>query len=193
MSQLEFRPKSLFVFIALTFLLHSSHLVVEGTKRKSEETIVNSIGMKYRLIPAGEFLMGSTGEIGRLADEHQHAARISRPFYLSVFEVTQKEYEQVMGRNPSFFSHQGKGKYSVAGWDTSRFPVEGVSWKESVAFCRQLSALPAEKKARRSYRLPTEAEWEYACRAGGQSIFHYGDTLSSTQANFDGNYPLPCP
>ncbi len=133
--------------------------------------------------------MGSTSEFGRFAHEHQHKARLTKPFYLGAFEVTQKEYEQVVGKNPSHFSNTSKGKDAVANLDCSRFPVESVSWEEAVEFCRRLSALPAEKAAGRSYRLPTEAEWEYACRAGTKTVFHFGASLASTQANFDGNYP----
>jgi formylglycine-generating enzyme required for sulfatase activity len=118
----------------------------------------------------------------------QHEVEISKPFYLGVYEVTQAEYEQVMGTNPSCFSPTGNRKEQVAGQDTSRFPVELVSWIDAVKFCKKLSELPEEKRAGRVYRLPTEAEWEYACR-GGASLkpCHFGDSLSSTQANFGGN------
>ena len=94
-----------------------------------------------------------------------------------------------MGNNPSWFSATGGGKDKVAGMDTSRFPVEHVSWEEAVDFCRKLSELPEEKAAGRVYRLPTEAEWEYACRAGTTTAFHYGNSLSADQANFNGDYP----
>jgi formylglycine-generating enzyme required for sulfatase activity len=73
--------------------------------------------------------------------------------------------------------------------DTDDFPVEQVSWEDAQAFLKRLSALPAEVKTGRTYRLPTEAEWEYACRAGTSAPFHFGNSLSSTQANFDGNHP----
>jgi formylglycine-generating enzyme required for sulfatase activity len=114
---------------------------------------------------------------------------ITRPFYLGVYEVTQEEYEKVMGENPSFFSAQGLGKAKVEGLDTKRFPVEMVSWKDAVKFCEKTSALPREKEAGRTYRLPTEAEWEYACRGGAPSYqpFHFGDQLSLAQANFAEN------
>jgi len=74
----------------------------------------------------------------------------------------------------------------VVGQDTTRYPVENVSWEDAVAFSKKLSDLPAEKAAGRSYRLPTEAEWEYAARAGTRTVFPWGDSLSSKQANFDG-------
>src|SRR5207249_372936 len=114
---------------------------------------------------------------------------ITRPFYAGVHEVTQQEYERVMGTNSSFFSPAGPGKDRVAGLNTARFPAEQVRWHDAVAFCRRLSDLPAEKQAGRVYRLPTEAEWEYACRVRTTTSFHFGDSLSSLQANFNGNHP----
>ena len=143
-----------------------------------DREITNSIGMKLMLIPAGKFLMGSPKDE---RDEEQHEVSITTPFYLGVDVVTQAEYEKVMGNNPSWFSPKGM--------DTGQFPVEQVSWDDAVAFCEKLSELPEEKKAGWVYRLPTEAEWEYACRAGTKTPFHYGDSLSSKQANFDGNRP----
>jgi formylglycine-generating enzyme required for sulfatase activity len=108
-----------------------------------------------------------------------------------VYEVTQAEYEQVMGNNPSYFSKTGGGKDKVAGLNTDRFPVENVSWDDAVQFCRKLSELPEEKRRGHAYRLPTEAEWEYACRgrAPFEHPFHFGPSLSSAQANFDGRQP----
>jgi formylglycine-generating enzyme required for sulfatase activity len=139
--------------------------------------LTNSIGMKLVLIPAGSFLMGSPRtEVGHGEDEQQHEVEITQPFYLGVYEVTQDEYKRVVGSNPSKSAQQ-------AG-DTGRFPVEWVSWEEAVEFCRKLSDLPGEKEAGRIYRLPTEAEWEYACREkAGASPFYFGDTLASRDAN----------
>ncbi len=155
-----------------------------------DREITNSIGMKLVLITAGKFLMGSPkDEKDRLPDEEQHEVSITKPFYLGVYVVTQAEYEKVMGNNPSYFSAKGGGKASVKDMDTGQFPVEQVSWDDAVAFCKKLSELPEEKKAGWVYRLPTEAEWEYACRAGTKTPFHYGDSLSSKQANFSGGFP----
>jgi formylglycine-generating enzyme required for sulfatase activity len=86
---------------------------------------------------------------------------------------------------------EGRGKNQVKGIDTGNFPVERVSWGEAVEFCKKLSGLPAERRAGSVHRLPTEAEWEYACRGGASSStpFHFGNSLSFTQANFDGNHP----
>ncbi|GIW90010.1 MAG: hypothetical protein KatS3mg109_0442 [Pirellulaceae bacterium] len=123
----------------------------------------NSIGMKLVLIPAGEFMMGSPEwDTDAYPDEKpQHRVRIYRPFYLAVTEVTQEQYQQVMGTNPSYF--QGAPKR----------PVENVSWNDAVEFCRRLS-----QKEGKEYRLPTEAEWEYACRAGSTTRWSFGNDAS---------------
>jgi formylglycine-generating enzyme required for sulfatase activity len=153
--------------------------------------VTNSVGMRLRLIPAGRFLMGSPQtEAGRREDEGpRHEVTLTRPFYLGVYPVTQEEYRHLTGKNPSFCSPEGVGKKWVRGLDTARFPVEQVTWTEAVAFCAKLSALPEEKAAGRVYRLPTEAEWEYACRAGTDTPFWWGDSASSLQDNFDGREP----
>jgi formylglycine-generating enzyme required for sulfatase activity len=142
--------------------------------------------MKFALIPAGAFLMGSPQEEKRRSkDEEQHEVEITRPFYLGVFEVTQKQWRAVMGSNPSSFNQDRLGS------NTDDFPVESVSWQDVQTFLEKLAALEEEKKEGRRYRLPTEAEWEYACRGGASEyqVFHYGNSLSSRQANFNGNYP----
>ena len=147
---------------------------------------MNSIGMKFALIPAGTFLMGSPQEEKqRSKDEEQHEVEITKPFYLGVFEVTQKQWRTVMGNNPSSFNPER------VGGNTDDFPVENVSWPEVQTFLENLSALEEEKKEGRKYRLPTEAEWEFACRGGAAEyqVFHQGNSLSSTQANFNGCYP----
>jgi formylglycine-generating enzyme required for sulfatase activity len=148
----------------------------------ADKVITNSIGMKLALIPAGKFLMGSpAGEAERDPEELQHEVVIPRPFYMGVYEVTQSQFQELMRANPSHF----KGK--VGGGPDH--PVDQVRFGEALAFCQRLSTLPEEKKAGRVYRLPTEAEWEYACRAGTTTPFHPGKGLSSADANFNGNYP----
>lgn len=124
--------------------------------------ITNSLGMKMRLIPPGEFLMGSPeGEEGRRDNEGpQHAITIPRPLYAGAYEVRQQDYLAVIGSNPS----------ACPGDD---HPVENVSRDDAIAFCQKLSNLDAERKAGRVYRLPTEAEWEYACRAGSAGAFPF--------------------
>jgi formylglycine-generating enzyme required for sulfatase activity len=153
--------------------------------------LTNSVGMKLARIPAGKFKRGSPREeAARKQDEGPvREVQITRPFYLGVTEVTQEHYQKVMGSNPSFFSATGGGRERVKGMNTSKFPVECVSWQDAVRFCRTLSALPREKLAGRVYRLPSEAEWEYACRAGTTTPFHVGNSLSSLQANFNGRSP----
>ncbi|MGI9445090.1 MAG: formylglycine-generating enzyme family protein [Rubripirellula sp.] len=117
----------------------------------------DSIGMKFKLIPAGTFTMGEGKEA--------HEVTLTKSFKMGVHEVTQAEYEQVMGVNPSKF----KGANN---------PVEMVTWEDAVEFCRRLSELTAEKAAGNVYRLPTEAEWEYVCRAGTTTKFSFGDDES---------------
>jgi formylglycine-generating enzyme required for sulfatase activity len=146
--------------------------------------VVNSVGMRFVLIPEGAFWMGSPeDETQRGPDEgSRRRVTLTRPFYLGVFPVTQREYETVTGTNPSHFTRKNGGG--------PNHPVEQVSWEEAAPFCRHLSALAAEAKAGRRYRLPTEAEWEYACRAGTATPFARGASLSSASANFDGNHPF---
>ncbi len=153
--------------------------------------VTNSIGMKLVLIPPGEFVMGSPeNEEGRFGDEGpQHRVRITKPYYLGMYEVTQGEYERVMGTNPSAFSRSGNRSGRVSGQDTSRFPVERVYWDDALNFCQKVSTMSSEQAAGRIYRLPTEAEWEYACRAGTTTPFHFGSQLNGREANCDGNNP----
>jgi formylglycine-generating enzyme required for sulfatase activity len=140
-------------------------------------TIKNSIGMEFVKIPAGSFMMGSpTSEKDRSDDEGpQRRVTINYEFYLGKYEVTQEEYEKVMGTNPSNFKN------------CPRCPVEQVSWNDAKSFIQKLNA----KNDGYEYRLPSEAEWEYAARGGTTTPFGIGNgnSLSSEQANFDGNYP----
>jgi formylglycine-generating enzyme required for sulfatase activity len=140
-------------------------------------SFVNGVGMKMIRIKPGRFRMGSPNdEKGRFDTEGpQHEVEISKAFYLAECKVTQEQYKRLTGKSPSYFSADGGGEEKVRGLDTSRFPVETVSWHEAVEFCRLLSELPEEKRAGRVYRLPTEAEWEYAARAGKATRFHFGD------------------
>src|SRR5262245_49693305 len=134
-------------------------LLAEGV-RPVVPKLTNSVGMELALIPAGTFWMGSPqGEPGRHSDEDpRHQVTLTRAFYLGVHPVTQGQHQAVTGRNPSHFRTGGEGAPLVRGMDTSSFPVERISWSDSVAFCRLLSELPAERAAGRVYRLPSEAE-----------------------------------
>ena len=153
-----------------------------GTPASAGEGFTNSVGVKLAFIPAGKFSMGSPpSEKEREPEESQHEVTITKSFYLGVHEVTQEQFEKLMGANPSFFKAANGGG--------PEHPVENVLWREAVAFCKKLSELPAEQAAGRTYRLPTEAEWEYACRAGARTAFNTGTALASTQANFNGDFP----
>jgi formylglycine-generating enzyme required for sulfatase activity len=163
-------------------------LWADDTKQPPKE-VTNSIGMKLVLIPNGKFVMGmpKTEKI-LYGNEAEHEVEITKPFYMGAFEVTQEQYEKVMGRNPSYFSSTGPGKDKVKDLDTKAFPIEGLEWAEAAEFCKKLTALPEEAEAGRKYRLPTEAEWEYACRAGTKTRFSFGDDLALEQANIDGRF-----
>jgi formylglycine-generating enzyme required for sulfatase activity len=143
----------------------------------------NALGMRLVLLPAGTFRMGSPrSELQRHGNEgFPRDVSVERPFYLGVCPVTQQQYERLMGRNPSWFCKANRGG--------PRHPVEQVTWHEAAEFCHRLCELPEELSARRSYRLPTEAEWEYACRAGASTPFSWGASASSTSANFNGLFP----
>ena len=152
-------------------------LVLNGGCSKSSQsnkTVTNSIGMQLVRIPKGTFVMGSPeSEKGRRQDEAQHEVTITKDFYLGRFEVTQAQYKKVVGTNPSYFQAPANVERTRRGGviDTSKHPVEKVSFESAVMFCQRLTELPEEKKAGRVYRLPTEAEWEYACRAGNNTSF----------------------
>ena len=156
------------------------------TSVSSQQLITSrTTGMKLTLIPAGTFTMGSpTSEAGRSGDETQHVVKITKPFYMGVYEVTQGEYKSVMGRNPSYFSTTGGGSVAVRGLTTSNFPVDCVSWDSAQAFCKTLSEQDGVR-----YRLPTEAEWEYACRAGTTPPFYWGTQNNGTKSNVNGEDP----
>jgi formylglycine-generating enzyme required for sulfatase activity len=163
-------PRQLSVFSS-SLLMIGMILLDRHVFAQSPKEIANSIGIKLVLIPKGTFMMGSPeSEQGRDKDEEtQHEVTISKDYYLGVYEVTQTQYEKVMGKNPSYF--QG----AVVGNENADLPVENVSWNDAVEFCKKLSDLPEEKKAGRLYRLPTEAEWENACRAGSKTACAFDD------------------
>ena len=166
-----------------------------------------STGLATVIIDVGDFQMGSPPkEPGRRTDETPHAVRINTPFLLGKHEVTQRQFQQVMGFTPSHFTSTADGKPKVLKLDTSEFPVERVSWFDAAAFCNRLSkkdGYPPYYKMTNvqhdgnsikqadlavaggnGYRLPTEAEWEYACRASTTQRFHFGSSSTSKKANF---------
>ena len=145
------------------------------------------IGMQFVQIPAGSFIMGALmGEFilhygplppeWRAYDEIQHKVTFSRPFYMQATEVTQGQWKAIMGNNPSRFKDCGDS-----------YPVENVSWNDCQEFLRRLN----EREGVNKYRLPTEAEWEYACRAGTTTPFNTGYSLNSDSANIGGKWPMP--
>ncbi len=135
---------------------------------------VDGITFDFRWIPAGRFSMGALEreEGAQDTERPQHKVALTQGYWLLRTPVTQVQWEVVTGANPSHFTGTEQ-------------PVEQVSWEDCVAYTEKLNQLVPELKA----SLPTEAQWEYACRAGTTSVFHYGDHLDSTMANFDGNYP----
>jgi len=136
----------------------------------NEESLTNSLGMKFVYIKPGTFMMGTPSGY----NNKQHKVTLTRGFYMQTTEVTQGQWKAVMGNNPSRFK-QGDD-----------YPVEYVSWDDVQEFIEKLNKREDEDR----YRLPTEAEWEYACRAGTTTPFSFGMCLSTEQANYDGNYPL---
>jgi formylglycine-generating enzyme required for sulfatase activity len=161
-------------FFSVVFVLFHLLSLFHSAKAQAIKEITNSIGMKLVLISKGTFMMGSPeSEKGRDDVETQHEVTISKDYYLGVYEVTQAQYEKVIGKNPSQF--QG----GRVGNENADLPVEQVSWDDAVEFCKKLSELPEEKKAGRVYRLPTEAQWEYACRAGSKSAYSFGESSKS--------------
>lgn len=176
-----------------TVEVDSSGKVAKHNKGEAEHYIVDlakGVTLDMVKIPGGSFLMGSNGEqseqfkkdIERYCSKcdgaetakteiPQHKVTV-QPFYMGRLEITQAQWKALMTRNPSNFKK-------------ADLPVENISWNEAVAFCKLLS-----KKTGQEYRLPTEAEWEYACRAGSTSAFSFGDTINTDLVNYDGGFPF---
>ncbi|BAY22472.1 hypothetical protein NIES2100_22350 [Calothrix sp. NIES-2100] len=136
------------------------------------DNLGNGVTLEMVQIPGGTFTMGSpAGEAQRDSDESpQHQVTVPG-FFMGKYPVTQAQYQAIIGNNPSSFKGESK-------------PVENVSWDDAVEFCQKLS-----QKTKRTYRLPSEAEWEYACRAGTITPFYFGETITTDLVNYNGNYP----
>ena len=159
--------------------------VTAGTNVKNEskkdleqlpkQSFTNKLGMTFVRIPAGIFMMGSPeNEPGRDDDEAQHKVALTQDYFMQTTEVTQGQWKALMGSNPSHFLDCGDD-----------CPVENVSWDDVQSFLKQLNSMGIEH----TYRLPTEAEWEYAARANTTTAYAFGNCLSSNEANYNANYP----
>ena len=156
--------------IPIQFIVVMLSLAFSGYAEEPKERIKNSLGMEFVLIQPGKFLMGSPkDEPGRYTGERPHRVNLTKPFYLQTTEVTQGQWQALMGKNPS--SHKGCG---------DSCPVEQVSWEDAQRFIQKLN----QKEGTDKYRLPTEAEWEYACRAGSTTAFPNGG-ITTLQCGVD--------
>ena len=158
--------------LLVLLVLRAAYENIRGPRLGGDMTVDLALGvtMEFKRIEAGQFMMGSpVTEKGREEDEGpQRRVTISRPFYMGVHEVTKEQYAAIMWNMPSWF-------------ENATHPAEGITWEDAAAFCAELS-----RKTGRRVRLPTEAEWEYACRAGTGTAFYTGETISTDEANYDG-------
>jgi len=157
---------SLAIVVCACSALKAEVAVQPSSQKALELELGNQLVLKLVQIPAGKFLMGSPpAEKKRVKCEGpQHEVTLTKPFYMGVYMVTQEQYAQVMGHGPTHawrFTEACKGPHN---------PVEGLTWDDAVEFCKTLSA-----KSGKTVRLPTEAEWEYACRAGTTTAYCNGD------------------
>ena len=144
---------------------------------RSRKKITNSIGMKFAHIAPGTFMMGSpTHESDRDEDEQQHRVTLTKGFYMQTTEVTQGQWMKVMGSNPSRLNDCG-----------DNCPVEMVSWHDAQEFIRELN----RREGANSYRLPSEAEWEYAARAGSATKYSWGNTIDCSKAMYENAFSSP--
>ncbi|MBI4850997.1 MAG: SUMF1/EgtB/PvdO family nonheme iron enzyme, partial [Acidobacteria bacterium] len=186
--------KSLSLFTFETVKVDIKGKIIERKKKQARQYIEhlgNGVMLEMVEILAGEFMMGtSESDIEKVVAEYkrygrseedarrwvkeetpQHKVRVEM-FYIGKYQVTQEQWKEIMGDNPSYFKGEDK------------LPVENVSWEDSSKFCKKLS-----EKTGKEYRLASEAEWEYACRAGSQTPFAYGETINTEIVNYEGEHP----
>lgn len=181
--------RCVFLVAWLTTLVLGSLLAQEpaGTEKIVRKEITNSIGMRLVLIPAGKFLMGSpeSDYDAKQGEKPQHEVEITKAFYLGKYEVTRGQFRRFVADNGYKTTSEKAG--GGATWkdpginQTDEHPVVWVDWHDAKAFCDWLS-----QKEGKIYRLPTEAEWEFCCRAGTTTPFYFGETISTQQANYNG-------
>ena len=160
------------LIITIQFIMVIGCLAFDGYAEQPKERITNSPEMEFVLIKPGNFIMGSPeNEEGRRSNEGEHKVTLSKAFYMQTTEVTVKQWRAVMGTR-FFFKKKG----------TDQMPVVKVSWEDCMAFIEKLNA-----RNDGVYRLPTEAEWEYACRGGSGSVYGWGDAIDCSKAMYANN------
>ena len=166
------------ILLAMTAMVFSQEATLSERPRFTV-MLPHGVALEMVNIPAGTFTMGSPlNEPNRDDDEQPHEVTLTQEFWLGVYEVTQEQYLAVIGKNPSWFP------------DGGNFPVENITWNEAKEFCEALNNNPEITRPEGfRFDLPTEAQWEYACRAGTNTPFFWGNTLNADRANCDGKYP----
>ncbi|MEH2049844.1 SUMF1/EgtB/PvdO family nonheme iron enzyme [Nostoc sp.] len=171
----RFWPSSLKSFQFETVTVDAQGNIANRSNNEAKyfvENLGNGVTLEMVQIPGGTFMIGSQeGEANREKDESpQYEVKVPG-FFMGKYEITQAQYQAIMGNNPSKFKGEKR-------------PVEQVSWDDAVEFCKKLS-----QKIEKTYRLPSEAEWEYACRAGTKTPFYFGETITTDLVNYNGNHP----
>ncbi len=163
------------LFTFETVLVDRRGQIIKRDSRQARQVAIDlgkGVTLEMVHIPAGTFLMGAApNEAEASSDEYPQHQVTLKSFYIGKYQVTQAQWQAIMGNNPSYFKGEKR-------------PVENVNWGETKAFCDRLSQHTGQK-----FRLPSEAEWEYACRAGTTTPFYFGETITPDLVNYDGNYP----
>jgi sulfatase modifying factor 1 len=172
MKNLISRFKKRYTIVTFIYLFIIICGIKEALAQETPEKFTNSQGMDFVLIPPGSFMMGSPmDEFQRKNNEKPHHVTITKGFYLQTTEITQEQWKNIMGENPSKFNRCPK------------CPVEFISWFDTQVFIQKLNQLEHTTK----YRLPTEAEWEYACRAGSETAYSWGNDIDCSKASYSNN------